>query len=1251
MKVVALIGLLLAAREGAAAIRGSVIDSIGKPVAHAQVVAYAVEKDLERMERVVTGRPRTALAKATTVDDGTFSLDVSGNGVVIVGVNGTFRRTVIGDRDVIVELPARTTSEWRVRPASAAARVIELDPSGERETKSDAAGTFTIDSRTTTLLVVAKGFAPQYVVPRDHGTDRVVLLDAGTTLRGEVVGPDHKPVAGARIAIDGIPLATSAADGTYVIEHAPSHPNMVEADAGSLGGRTAAASSKLVLHPRVTISGVVRDAEKHPLRGIAIDAGSDKPDAWERGTVSDETGALVLRVTPGKYELVAGGEHMVSETIDVTKDLVHDLVAKRAPMLGGIVKLQDGTPVAGAHVGVVFDAPASGEEMTIAEPSMMTPMWPQAITSRSGAFALLVPMPAGRVRVEATKPGLPPAESEPLNLGAKHDDLVLVVPKAIDIVARVTDSSGRPVEGASVYAKRTRRLSINAQPLTTSADGRVSIPLAEGTWNFAFEKTGYASRSLDNVRIDAHTVSVDVKLDTAAVLRGRVLNANGTGAGDITLSLNETAGFAQTAADGTFSFANVAAGPYKLRYFSLSGIDGEQAVNAPADDIRIVLPENADVHGRVIDATGAPVSDYSIVVAKRDGFAAPRTISDADGRFEWKAAPFGPSRISVSASGFAPAMKDIDVPGDEVTIVLTRGRTLRGKVTGRSGEALAGVSVDRSVSDSWLPTPPEAIVTADDGSYEIKGLPSAAGTVSFRKDGFASTRRTIAAGDGDLRLDVQLTAGRTIVGHVLTADGKPVAQANVSAQTAAAGGDNGGGATTAEDGSFSIGGLVPAHYDFVADGNGIRGRVADVDVAKVSEITIRLAAPTHAAISGRIIGAGDARMISVTAQSGDDTVSVQADSTGSFRFENAPIGTVTINAVAFTATPRYTKQVTIDVSAESESHVDLTFPEQFTITGRVTTNGTPVAGAALTFGREAESARAATRDDGTYTAALSAGHYWIGIEAASVPGGYYVERDVTGPGTIDIAIDLTRVTVSVFDASGSGPLAGAVVSTRSADERTHSEARGTTGANGQVSIAVPRGVTQLVIEKSGYATAVAEIKDVHVDVPMTRTDGAVVRLIDARDGRTLTGTAIARDDAGHVLASANEADSDGTIRLPLLPGTYRFSASASEYGSQTVRAQIPASEVTIALPRAGKLLLRSRTDLNATARLIEPDGEEYVRCWCSGVATIAIAGRATLVDQIAPGSYALEVTPASGKARRIPVTVIEGVTTPVSVDP
>jgi hypothetical protein len=174
----------------------------------------------------------------------------------------------------------------------------------------------------------------------------------------------------------------------------------------------------------------------------------------------------------------------------------------------------------------------------------------------------------------------------------------------------------------------------------------------------------------------------------------------------------------------------------------------------------------------------------------------------------------------------------------------------------------------------------------------------------------------------------------------------------------------------------------------------------------------------------------------------------------------------------------------------------------------------------------------------------------------------------------------------------------------------------------------------------------------HVDsvvLPASVT-GTVVRIIDARDGRTLSGSVIARNASGKVVASANEPDPDGTVTLPLVPGAYQFSASASEYGAQTVRGEVPSGEVRILLLRGGKLLLHAAGGLQGTARLIQPNGEDYVRCSGSGIAEIRIDGLATVVDRIAPGVYTLEVAPTGGKPRRFPVTVVEGQTMTAEVD-
>src|SRR6185369_14376280 len=104
------------------------------------------------------------------------------------------------------------------------------------------------------------------------------------------------------------------------------------------------------------------------------------------------------------------------------------------------------------------------------------------------------------------------------------------------------------------------------------------------------------------------------------------------------------------------------------------------------------------------------------------------------------------------------------------------------------------------------------------------------------------------------------------------------------------------------------------------------------------------------------------------------------------------------------------------------------------------------------------------------------------------------------------------------------------------------------------------------------------------------------------------------------------------------------------YGSHTVNAAVPSGEVRVPLPRGGNLSIRSTRALHGSARLVQSDGEEYVRCWCSGVAEIKLNGPITLVDRISPGAYVLDVALGGEKARRIPVSVIEGQTVTVPIE-
>ena len=59
-------------------------------------------------------------------------------------------------------------------------------------------------------------------------------------------------------------------------------------------------------------------------------------------------------------------------------------------------------------------------------------------------------------------------------------------------------------------------------------------------------------------------------------------------------------------------------------------------------------------------------------------------------------------------------------------------------------------------------------------------------------------------------------------------------------------------------------------------------------------------------------------------------------------------------------------------------------------------------------------------------------------------------------------------------------------------------------------------------------------------------------------------------------------------------------------------------------------MIDSTRDLRGRVRLVQPDGEEYIRCWCNGIADIELKGKRTVVENVAPGTYRLELVDEPG---------------------
>jgi len=1256
-RAAAVLSLFLAVSPGVAAIRGRVVGG-GKLVANAKIVAYAVETAPDTLARAVANRPRVVLAATQSAADGTFTLPVEGNGAVAVRVDAagfapSSTEEVLGDANVLIGLGAKHSHEYTLRSPDgplAGARVVALLGNGSViETTTNDGGKLTLDADGAATLLVIHPRAALHISALQPN-ERVVELDRGVPLKGKVVDASGNGVGGAKISIDFVPVAVSAADGSFTVERAPRSYMQISAEAGDLGGSSAASVGPAVIRvaPRIAVTGVVRDAEKRPLRGVSLVLGNESSS---NVAVSDEKGAFAFHVAPGTYALGSTDAtyHVDMAAVEVRKPLVKDVVATHTPMLAGTVTKADGSPVDGAQVVLAIEA--EGEQFAMLERIGGVAMFPRSTTGSDGRFRIAaLPFPQPAV-VVAYKLGLPPAQSSVVQPGKPPRELTIVMGAATDDVSgTVKDPSGHAVAGVAVMPLPAGRVVFGTfdDALLTDGEGRFTTHLSKGDWRMTFAKDGYLPQKM---AVTAPAKSMAVELTPASSIGGRVVRKSGDGVEGVVIF--DGTNYATSSADGSFTLSGVRAGEHVLQYMMMSGQRGEMHVTAPAADARIVLEDGGIVRGRVVDAAGAPVTAYNLTVTRSsENNFMPRQVSAEDGRFVVDDVPVGEATISVTAKGFAPASQNVVVveagkATDEIVLTLSRGRSVRGKVVSAAGEPLPDVDISLERIDT-------DVTTNADGTFEVSGLTTKPASLSFRKSGFIRSVQKVPAGDADAHLDVQLRPGLTVSGRVLAPGGEPLPDAHVSA-TSSAPGVEFSAAETNENGEFRFDDLSPARYT-LAVGGGYdssaempEGSVKDVDVEHVHEVTIRTKMPVHGTIYGEVTGNDLAgKEIAITVNAGDRWTPGQTDGAGKYRIAKAPVGTVTVQASINTGSgpTRWTRQVVVEVPPRGEVRADLRFDDTFPIAGRVLRAGAPMTGATVTFtDADGNQISAATGEGGAYHTAVAAGHYTVSV------GSYSIQHDVAGPATIDINVELTKVTVAVIDAATSAPLAGARVSGRDSTTSTHAAVTGTTGGSGQVTLELPASVSDIVVEKDGYATAAVAAAAPSMVVKLMRGEGVVVRVVDARDGRPLSGYAIARDANGRVLASANEAGADGTIHFPLPPGHYRFSASASEYGSHTVAADVPGPDVLIPLRPGGKLLLQSQGEMHAYARLIEPGGEEYVRCWCNGIADIRINGRTTLIDSIAPGSYTLEILQTGVKPRTIPVSVIQGDTVTVSLDP
>jgi protocatechuate 3,4-dioxygenase beta subunit len=659
-------------------------------------------------------------------------------------------------------------------PVQGATVVIDTTP--PRTVTTDGRGTFAFEEMRPgrhRLVARAQGAytGPVHVTVDAHTPPVELVLRPAHSLEVTVLDGerDAAPMEGATVDVrdptrqrsrtddDGIVRFAAVASGTaWISVAAPERATAivrVDVPAGRGTLRT-----RVTLQPGRLIHGVVRDEDGTAVGGavVATRVGAS-PAAGSTSTAQDGTFAVLVPADDVILRATAPG--LVGAEVGVASGSNDDveLVLGRGRMIAGVVRDEEGKPVAGAIVRGLSPVHEMFESTANAE----------------GTFTLRG-IPAVPLEVLAIAgSGL----SEPVAVAggtASVENLEVIVPTVGWIRGVVVDAEGEPLANAAVHAAPDLRARMG-QRATTVGRGRL-IAIADDEGNFSMKglRPGrYALRAVgaDEAGVDPGTrepthaatgqADVVVRRLRGGAITGRVVGADGGPALDYRLRVDTGPVVAVRDREGRFLVEAVAAGQHVVT------IDGRGIGGFVLDDVAVRESAKTDVgelrddggrrlRGRVVDDRGAPVADAhvfaggsidampsgGIEVRTRAGDLTEDTArTERDGTFEIVGLPPGPLVVvATHATLGRSAGERVEADHTEVSLALFPTGTVRGTVTDR-GQPAFGAAVTVASDEA----PDVRIIGMVDaaGAFAIEGVPAGAATVTALRQGRDDRQQTV----------------------------------------------------------------------------------------------------------------------------------------------------------------------------------------------------------------------------------------------------------------------------------------------------------------------------------------------------------------------------------------------------------------------------------------------------------------------------------------------------------------------------
>jgi protocatechuate 3,4-dioxygenase beta subunit len=642
---------------------------------------------------VTLGEQRTT----TTELDGSFAFDgLAAGSYAVTAEHGAW---YADDRDVtldatsdpvVLELARGPTLIVRVTDATGAPLAgaeVESSSRGAKTGRDGLARLRAIDSDSTNLTVSAEGHAP-YTEHLDTGDDpdatieRDVVLGSGARLAGTVVDETGKPVPRALAEVENAEAGRSEVimcddDGGWNIADAARGHYVLRATSQDRAAAPDLAIDTDGVHAREGV--VLHVVMGAALRGLVVDergapvAHADVVLDWKSTTTDDAGRFSVTGLAPGELDVMAHTARAGSPSTKLTiaRDGRADVrLVVQPSSLAGIVVDPAGAPVEGVRVTATSDDPHGiGSDRTDAH----------------GRFDL-GGLPPGRYELEVHH------DDEQLRTNAsaitattERRDLRLVLPELASIGGRVVlDGQPVPYFGFVVEADAHTIASDTPNPVRDAGGRFVQRGVEPGTWAVAIVGPGFATRTLEGVRVTAGAATDlgDIAVERGRVVRGHVRDETGAPVAGATVTIRSDSGLdsglrgllagtstARSDTTGAFELAGLGPASDQSRRIDAThptrGSSPARTLAETETDVDLVVAAGGEIAG-TFTSSRAMFRPYAATATL--GEVTYTTQLEHDGGFRFTELPPGVYDVSIGGGRTGPPAQVVVTAGSHVSL-------------------------------------------------------------------------------------------------------------------------------------------------------------------------------------------------------------------------------------------------------------------------------------------------------------------------------------------------------------------------------------------------------------------------------------------------------------------------------------------------------------------------------------------------------------------------------------------------------